>query len=71
MDRRNLSAWIAVTYDIISKLRELAAGNDPNAKKFVEDLDNAAVQHNIPHLQRKCRHLNGDLFCFKSVIPGE
>ena len=23
-----LSAWIAVTYDIISKLRELAAGND-------------------------------------------
>lgn len=47
-----LSAWIAVTYDIISKLRELAGGNDPNAKKFVEDLDNAAVQHNIPHLQR-------------------
>src|SRR5215213_1198002 len=47
-----LSAWIAVTYDIISKLRELAAGHDPNAKKFVEDLDNAAVQHNIPHLQR-------------------
>jgi hypothetical protein len=47
-----LSAWIAVTYDIISKLRELAAGNDSNARRFVEDLDNAAAQHNIPQLQR-------------------
>src|SRR5712692_3535798 len=36
-----LSTWIAVAYDIISKIRELHVQGDPAAGAFVAVLDNA------------------------------
>ena len=53
-----MSTWIAVAYDIISKLRELAIQGDKAAVTFVADLD-AAIDANgrgdpaaIPRLQK-------------------
>jgi hypothetical protein len=34
-----ISTWIAINYDIISKLRELASHNDQNAVVFIKELD--------------------------------
>src|SRR5438105_362811 len=34
-----ISTWVAVTYDIISKIRELANQGDAEAKKVVEAFD--------------------------------
>ena len=34
-----ISTWVAVTYDVISKVRELATQGDAEAKKVVEGLD--------------------------------
>lgn len=45
-----ISVWIAVTYDIISKIRELASHGDKMALAFVENLDNAIANGNIPQL---------------------
>jgi hypothetical protein len=45
------STWIAVVFDIISKLRELSLGGDQNAAKFVEKLEKAVKVNNIPSLQ--------------------
>lgn len=52
-----ISVWIAVTYDIISKIRELASYGDKMALAFVADLDNAIANGNIRQLAR----IEGDL----------
>ena len=45
-----ISTWIAVTYDIIAKIRELASQGDKMALAFVADLDNAITNKNITQL---------------------
>lgn len=45
-----ISTWIAVTYDIITKIRELAGQNNQMAIAFVKDLDNAIANGNITQL---------------------
>ena len=46
-----ISTWIAVVYDIISKIRELQTQGDKAANKFITDLDKAVTNNTIPHLQ--------------------
>ena len=46
------STWIAVCYDIVSKLRELAAQNDKNATQFIEKFDIQIQNKNTPKLQQ-------------------
>jgi hypothetical protein len=46
-----VSTWIAVTFDIISKIRELASQGDSAAKKVVQDLDKAISAKDIRRLQ--------------------
>lgn len=46
-----ISTWIAVAYDIISKLRELATGGEPSAQTFISELDNAIANRDIKKLQ--------------------
>jgi hypothetical protein len=43
-----MSTWIAVSYDIIAKIRELAGQNNKTAISFVKDLDSAITNGNIP-----------------------
>jgi hypothetical protein len=47
-----ISTWIAVTSDIISKIRELASQGDGNAKSIIELLDKAITTNNVPQLQK-------------------
>jgi hypothetical protein len=47
-----ISTWIAVTSDIISKIRELASQGDSNAKSIIELLDKAITTNNVPQLQK-------------------
>jgi len=42
-----VSTWIAVTFDVLSKIRELALNNDKNAEKFIQELDAAISKNNI------------------------
>jgi len=42
-----MSTWIAVSYDIIAKIRELAGQNNKTAISFVKDLDVAITNNNI------------------------
>jgi hypothetical protein len=46
-----ISTWIAVSYDIIEKIKELAEGGDAAAASFVTDLNNSIANKNIPKLQ--------------------
>lgn len=46
-----ISTWIAVSYDIISKIRELANKNDKSAIAFVKKLDENIKNKNIVQLQ--------------------
>ena len=46
------STWIAVSYDIISKIKELASKDDKNAQAFVQTLQTAVENNNIPQLQK-------------------
>jgi hypothetical protein len=46
-----VSTWIAVTFDIISKVRELATQGDNMAQTFVDDLNKAIDTKNIKRLQ--------------------
>jgi hypothetical protein len=46
-----ISAWIAVSYDIIAKAREIAEHGERNAQEFVWELDNAIANNNINKLQ--------------------
>ena len=39
-----MGTWVAVAYDIIAKIRELAVEGDPTAKKFTTTLDAAIAQ---------------------------
>jgi hypothetical protein len=47
-----MSAWIAVTSDIIAKARELAGQGDANAMALIAQLENAIGNNNIPQLQK-------------------
>ena len=47
-----VSSWIALTYDIISKIRELAGQGDIAAGVVVDDLDNAISNRNFERFQR-------------------
>ena len=47
-----VSTWIAVTFDVISKIRELANQGDKTAKDFIEDLDQAITTKQIRELQK-------------------
>lgn len=46
-----ISTWIAVSYDIIAKLRELALQNDAAAIQWISGLDNAIANNQISKLQ--------------------
>jgi hypothetical protein len=46
-----VSTWISVTFDIISKIRELANQGDPMAKDFIDKLDQAVATKQIRQLQ--------------------
>lgn len=41
------SIWIAVVYDIISKIREISIQGDKNALAYIEKIDNSVEQKNI------------------------
>jgi hypothetical protein len=47
-----ISTWIAVSYDVIAKVRELAAGGDPNATQMISELETAIAGRNVQQLQR-------------------
>jgi hypothetical protein len=47
-----VATWIAVTYDIIAKIRELAGQDDANALRFIGGLQTAIASRNIQQLQR-------------------
>ncbi|MFN8469046.1 MAG: hypothetical protein U0X20_26045 [Caldilineaceae bacterium] len=47
-----ISTWVAVTYDIIAKIRELAGKNDKAATAFVQELETAITNRNISQMQR-------------------
>lgn len=46
-----VSIWIAVSFDIISKIRELSNQGDQMAQKFIADLDQAIAGKHIRQLQ--------------------
>lgn len=46
-----ISTWIAVTYDVIEKIKELSEGGDLAASQFVTELNNSITNKNIPKLQ--------------------
>jgi hypothetical protein len=46
-----MSTWIAVSYDIIAKLRELANQGDKQAIEWVTKLDNAIKNKHVSRLQ--------------------
>jgi len=46
-----VSTWIAVTFDIISKIRELSNQGDSNAQAFIKSLDQAITDKQIKKLQ--------------------
>ncbi|MBD2384894.1 hypothetical protein [Cylindrospermum sp. FACHB-282] len=47
-----VATWIAVCFDIIAKIKELASQGTPNASDFIKDLDKAISSKNIPKLQK-------------------
>lgn len=47
-----ISTWIAVSYDIISKIRDLASQDDRNAIQLTDKLDRAIRNNQIPTLQK-------------------
>ncbi|TYQ28534.1 hypothetical protein [Pseudanabaena sp. UWO310] len=46
-----VSTWIAVTFDVISKIRELSNQGDPMAQDFINKLDQAIAAKQIRQLQ--------------------
>ena len=46
-----VATWIAVTYDLISKARELANHGEGASREFVENLDRCIQEKNVPKLQ--------------------
>ncbi len=46
-----ISTWIAVAYDIIAKIRELAAHGEGGAKTFIDELTKAIDAKNVRRLQ--------------------
>jgi hypothetical protein len=55
-----VATWIAVSYDIITKVKELAAQNDQQASNFVEKLNKAIEKKDIPALQKIEENLLND-----------
>ena len=52
-----ISTWIAVTYDIIAKARELAGQNEAASKELVQELDDTIAFDN----KRKLQKIEADL----------
>lgn len=52
-----MSTWIAIAYDIIAKVRELAAHGEANAVAFSKELDKAISGNDVPKLQSLERDL--------------
>lgn len=46
-----ISTWIAISFDIISKVRELAAYGEANAAKFTKELNKAIQNNDLQKLQ--------------------
>ncbi len=46
-----VSTWIAVNYDIISKIRELSKRGDNHARQFIETLDSATRSESVRKLE--------------------
>lgn len=42
-----VSIWVTVVYDLVSKIRELAAGGDKEAKRFIQKVDRAREENDI------------------------
>lgn len=47
-----VETWVAVSLDIVSKIRYLANRGDLMAKKFIEELDNSIKKNNVQKLQK-------------------
>lgn len=47
-----VSTWIAVNYDIISKIRQLSNHGDSHARQFIESLDNAIHSESARALEK-------------------
>ena len=45
-----VSAWIAVCYDVIDKLRELSLSGDKAAEKIVEAMDRARANNDMANI---------------------
>ncbi len=52
-----ISTWIAVTFDVIDKLRELSLAGDKAAAQIIEEFDAITAAHNIPRAQQFERDL--------------
>jgi hypothetical protein len=66
-----VATWVAVCYDIIDKLRELALAGDKGAEQILETLDNARQSNDLPQtlkLERKLIDLARDQFELISPI---
>ncbi|HEW97413.1 MAG TPA: hypothetical protein ENF37_02040 [Beggiatoa sp.] len=46
-----VSTWIAVSYDIITKIREFASQGDNNAKAFIEQMNRFITEKDVIQLQ--------------------
>ena len=47
-----ISTWIAVAYDLIAKVRELASQGEKATRAFVEQVDKAITRNDVRELQR-------------------
>jgi hypothetical protein len=45
-----INTWVAVSFDIIIKIRELAQAGDAAARAYIEDFDRARIAHNVERL---------------------
>jgi hypothetical protein len=52
-----ISTWIAVTFDIVDKLRELALAGDKAASDIIENFDEITAANDVPRAQRFEREL--------------
>src|SRR5215208_5936077 len=73
-----MGTWVAVAYDIISKVRELSVQGDASGSSFIANLDAAITQNvtnpvqAVPKLQRIESGLLGDaLTVFEFITPQE
>lgn len=70
-----VGTWIAVAYDIVSKIRELASSDaDSQAVGFIKDFDRYALENNVPKLlqiERELIDTASTKFGFPSAIDAK